>query len=272
MKWDEFGENARATFAQLRDDHDFTDVTLVCEDGGYQVGAHKVILASASPVFSNLLRNNPHPRPLIFMRGLKSEELVALVDFLYCGQTKVAQKNLQTFLVLAAELQLKGLADVKDRKENEREVEPVTHDLKEEEVLSKTNAIIETDPEHREISQSGKSFDKRENEILNSHFEPSLPVTYNQYQYTGDTSTTADLEKFHQQIESMMTKKLDTFLYGSKMAWACNLCGKEATQGQIRRHIESKHITGVRHKCDLCHKTSKSRYALEVHKKRNHLP
>ena len=268
LKWDEFGENARATFAQLRDDQDFTDVTLVCEDGDHQIGAHKVVLASASPVFSNLLRNNPHPRPLIFMKGLKSEELMAIVDFLYYGQTKVAQTNLATFLALAAELQLKGLAGVKGRNENEKEVEAVKNDVEEderEEVRSKTNAIVEADHEQRDISSnSGKS----ENEILNSHFEPTV---YNQYEYTDSTSSSFDLEKFHQHVESMMSKKLDTFLYGSKLAWACNLCGKEATQGQIRRHIESKHITGVRHKCDLCHKTSKSRYALEVHKKRNHL-
>ena len=148
-------------------------------------------------------------------------------------------------------------------------------DVKEdrEEVQSKTNAIVETDQEQRENSfNSGKTFDaaksfdriddKNESEILNSHFEPTV---YNQYELTH-------LEKFHEQVESLMQKKSDTFLYGSKkQAWACNLCGKEATQGQIRRHIESKHITGVRHKCDLCHKTSKSRYALKVHKKRNHV-
>ena len=276
LKWDEFGENARATFAQLRDDQDFTDVTLVCEDGNNQIGAHKLILASASPIFSNLLRNNPHPHPLIYMKGLRSEELMAIVDFLYCGQTNVAQRNLASFLALASELQLKGLADVKERKKIEKEVEPVTNDVKEdrEEVPSQTSAIVETDHEQRDTSNAGKTFDhmgdKSENEILSSQFEPSRPATYSHYQYTGNTSSTLDLQKFHQQIESMMTKKLGTFLYGSQMAWACNLCGKEATQGQMRRHIESKHITGVRHKCDLCHKTSKSRYALKVHQKRNH--
>jgi len=35
------------------------------------VVAHKVILASSSPFFLNLLRRNKHPHPLIYMGGLK---------------------------------------------------------------------------------------------------------------------------------------------------------------------------------------------------------
>ena len=42
LQWNEFKENANALFENLREDHDFTDVTLACEDGK-QVDAHKVI-------------------------------------------------------------------------------------------------------------------------------------------------------------------------------------------------------------------------------------
>ena len=40
--------------AFLKEDKDFNDVTLVCEDG-QQMEAHKVILASSSPLFQRLL-------------------------------------------------------------------------------------------------------------------------------------------------------------------------------------------------------------------------
>ena len=43
------------------------------------------------------------------MRGLRSEVLIAIVDFLYHGETKVFQENLDSFLALAEELKLKGL-------------------------------------------------------------------------------------------------------------------------------------------------------------------
>ena len=67
------------TFGSLKEDKDFTDVTLVCEDGK-QVEVHKVILASSSPFFQNILRKNKHIHPLIYMRGMKSDDLLAIVD------------------------------------------------------------------------------------------------------------------------------------------------------------------------------------------------
>merc|ERR1719319_339008 len=87
---------------------EFDDVTLACEDG-QQVEAHRVILASSSPFFLGLLKRNNHPHPLIYMKGVKSEDLVAMVDFLYCGEANVYQENLDSFLAVAEELQLKGL-------------------------------------------------------------------------------------------------------------------------------------------------------------------
>ena len=43
------------------------------------------------------------------MRGLKLEDLVGILDFLYHGETKVLQENCETFLDFAAELRVKGL-------------------------------------------------------------------------------------------------------------------------------------------------------------------
>merc|ERR1719318_858019 len=71
--------------------------------------AHRVILAASSPFFQNLLRQHKHPHPLIYMRGVKSEDLLAIVDFLYFGEANVYQENLDSFLAMAEELQLKGL-------------------------------------------------------------------------------------------------------------------------------------------------------------------
>ena len=43
------------------------------------------------------------------MRGLRSEDLMAIVDLLYRGEANVLQTNLDSFLALAEELRLKGL-------------------------------------------------------------------------------------------------------------------------------------------------------------------
>ena len=107
LKWNDFQHNVNTAFGKLRTDQEFSDVTLACEDG-QQVEAHKVVLAASSPFFQNLLRKNKHPHPLIFMRGVKSEDILAIVDFLYCGEANVYQENIDAFLTIAEELKLKG--------------------------------------------------------------------------------------------------------------------------------------------------------------------
>ena len=113
LQWNDFKENVTGAFGNLRKENDFADVTLACEDGR-QVEAHKVILAASSPFFQSLLKRNQHPHPLIYMRGMKSDDLVAIVDFLYYGEANVFQESLDSFLTIAEELQLKGLTGQTD--------------------------------------------------------------------------------------------------------------------------------------------------------------
>ena len=49
----DFRENVSSAFEDLREDKEFTDVTLACEDG-QQVEAHKVVLIASSPFFLNI--------------------------------------------------------------------------------------------------------------------------------------------------------------------------------------------------------------------------
>ena len=48
LKWNDFQGNVNSAFGSLREDSDFTDVTLACGDG-WQIEAHKVILAAQNP-------------------------------------------------------------------------------------------------------------------------------------------------------------------------------------------------------------------------------
>ena len=100
LKWNDFQENVSSAFGSLRKDSDFTNVTLACEEG-QQVEAHKVILEASSPFFQNILKINPCSHPLIYMRGMKAEDLVAIVDFLYYGEANLSESNIDGFLALA---------------------------------------------------------------------------------------------------------------------------------------------------------------------------
>ena len=96
LQWNDFQENIASSFRELREDREFTDVTLACEDG-LHIEAHKVVLASSSPFFMQLLKKIKHPHPLIYMRGLRSQDLVAIMDFLTVAKQMYFRRILMPF-------------------------------------------------------------------------------------------------------------------------------------------------------------------------------
>ena len=123
LKWFDFEANAGKTFRKLRDRSEFADVTLVSGDGE-QVEAHKVILASSSNFFWNILERSKHPRPLIYMRGINLVDLTSLLDFIYFGETSVQHGNIDAFLSLAKELGLTGVEREAKKEEPEAAFDP----------------------------------------------------------------------------------------------------------------------------------------------------
>ena len=73
----------------------------------YLFQAHKVILSACSPWFRSALKRNPHQHPLFFLKGIKHSQMMGLIDFMYKGEVSVAQEDLNNFLVVAEELQIK---------------------------------------------------------------------------------------------------------------------------------------------------------------------
>ena len=77
--------------------------------------AFQVILSASSSFFKEVLRQqawlHSHPRPFIYLRGVSYNDLLSILDFVYNGEVNVAQNDLNSFLAVAAELQIKGLTD-----------------------------------------------------------------------------------------------------------------------------------------------------------------
>ena len=107
LRWNDFESNISVAFRELREEKDFFDVTLACEDS--QVQAHKVILSACSPFFRSVLRRNPHQHPLLYLKGVKYQEMLSVLNFMYMGEVNVAQEELNSFLAVAEELRVKGL-------------------------------------------------------------------------------------------------------------------------------------------------------------------
>jgi len=107
LRWNDFEANISSAFRELRDDKDFFDVTIACDDD--QIQAHKVILSACSPFFRNILRRNPHQNPLLYLKGVKFTDLQSVLNFMYHGEVNVAQDELNSFLAVAEDLRVKGL-------------------------------------------------------------------------------------------------------------------------------------------------------------------
>eukprot|EP00092_Neocalanus_flemingeri_P008179 GFUD01008819.1.p1 GENE.GFUD01008819.1~~GFUD01008819.1.p1 ORF type:complete len:281 (-),score=55.23 GFUD01008819.1:192-1034(-) len=107
LHWNDFDTNMTVALRELREEKDFFDVTIACEDS--QIQAHKVILSACSTFFRNVLHQNPHQHPLLYLKGVKYKELLSILDFMYNGEVNVAQEELKQFLAVAGDLKVKGL-------------------------------------------------------------------------------------------------------------------------------------------------------------------
>ena len=107
LRWNDFEKNISTSLKHLHDDKDFFDVTIVCENN--QIQAHKLILSACSSFFRSVLKQNPHQHPLLYLKGVRYEDITSVLNFMYHGEVSVAQEELNTFLAVAEDLQVKGL-------------------------------------------------------------------------------------------------------------------------------------------------------------------
>ena len=243
LQWNNFQQNVKFAFGNLREDKYFTDVTLACEDG-QQLEAHKVIMAASSPFFQKLLETNKHPHPLIYMRGLKSEDLVAIVDFLYCGEANVYQENLDSFLAIAEELQLKGLVG--------KNCEILENRINDE----KTGSQM-TKPSMSNGVKAQRTFHERQ---TTNEAETNSTVALS-------SNFSGDLQELEKRVQSMMEKSQNYYADGHQKADKCTVCGKEGKGNAIKNHIEVNHLEGILLPCNHCEKTFRSRNTLNYHTK-----
>ena len=97
----------------IKEETEFHDVTLACED--QQVRAHKVVLAASSPKLRSILLGNPHSHPLIYLSGVQFSVLENIIRFIYHGVVDISQDQVNIFLSVAQDLQVKGLTELLPR-------------------------------------------------------------------------------------------------------------------------------------------------------------
>ena len=144
------------------------------------------------------------------MRGPKTKDLMAIVNFIYYGEANMYQEDMNGFLGLAKDLQLRGLAEAQDD----------TVDLVEDKSKKpQRNSILEQEDFHFQTPK----FEESET-CTSDTFEDNLSVPGN----AGKLVVPLDAYKkdLKAQLESMMVKAED-----GEFKWVCKICGK-SVQGK----------------------------------------
>ena len=84
LRWNDFETNISSAFQEIREEKEFFDVTIATEDN--QVEAHRVILSACSPFFRQILNRTHHHHPLLYLKGVRFDDLSAVLNFMYHGE------------------------------------------------------------------------------------------------------------------------------------------------------------------------------------------
>ncbi|XP_023340341.1 broad-complex core protein isoforms 1/2/3/4/5 isoform X12 [Eurytemora carolleeae] len=290
LRWNDFESNISVAFRELREEKDFFDVTLACDDS--QLQAHKVILSACSPFFRNILRKNPHQHPLLYLKGVKYKELVSVLNFMYMGEVNVAQEELNSFLSVAEELRVKGLTQNNSSDSAKPEPKSRSRDPPETAPPAKKN--------RPSVPPPTPSQDDDIQEVIPVKSEPrDQPVPVSQelnhgYQDTGDQGTVALQENYPDDYDYEGYEGYDEGSYdpstmqatgadGNKESiesmivrgeppgtgWHCTVCAYTSPYStNVRNHVESNHLVSEGHYCPICAKFCKTRNALSNHRHR----
>ena len=116
MQWTNYQEQLRNSLSEMRRTGDFSDITLVYEDG--KVWAQKLVLSTGSTVFNKMLKKSnisKSQRPSVKLNGISKEEVGWILDYIYTGQSFLQLNNVESFLKKG---KLLGLVDIKEVEEN----------------------------------------------------------------------------------------------------------------------------------------------------------
>ena len=77
----------------------------------------------------------------------------------------------------------------------------------------------------------------------------------------------AEMDNLDEQINSMIELGDNRIIWetGKRRTVICKMCGKEDEKGNLRKHIESVHISGASYPCTMCGKISRSRGGFRTH-------
>ena len=96
------------TFGDLYINNVLTDVTLITDDK-HRIDAHRIVLCAGSVFFRNFLTSTANLQPIIYLKGIKGQNLQSILQFLYLGETNVSEVEIKDVLTIAEDLEITDL-------------------------------------------------------------------------------------------------------------------------------------------------------------------
>ena len=123
LKWNDYNSNWSRSLSKLRENSAFADVTLITDDK-VKFSAHRILLSSCSNVFDFILKDSNQANPLLYLGGMNSTNLGFIIDYIYKGEVKLYQEQLDSFLESAEKLEIEGLLGYNNQ-ENMEDLKPM---------------------------------------------------------------------------------------------------------------------------------------------------
>ena len=216
------------------------------------------------------------------LRGIVAQDLEAVLDFIYLGETKVSQADLERFLALAEEFQLKGLSHLNEGLYAtdvglSRENEPLSGNNERfwdfgtnEGLLGNIDGLPDTNNQEEAIEPPETASDNKVDR------KPIILHTKHLRKNSVDLKTSAKMFKNSEPkpqnplIKEETAQMVEKLYENQNGIWACLQCAYTSKQrGHLREHVE-KHIEGLEYSCNHCGKISRSSHTFRDHLRKKH--
>ncbi|XP_066590363.1 uncharacterized protein [Prorops nasuta] len=184
-------------FSELLARQALVDVTLVCEE--QKLCVHKLVLASNSIYFEEILEQDLGQEPVILLKDLNFEILKAMVEFMYCGETTISHHHLQSLLTAAKDFKVKELALVINK----------LKECKEDTMENSNNFNIKVN----ERLSSNDSFDKCTNSNVDTNESDSNEYSLFQADSVGRINSFRNDSLDNHRIVNTADQEFDEMLY-----------------------------------------------------------
>ena len=178
------------------------------------------------------------------MTGLKSQDLMSMINFIYTGETEVAQDNLGYFMGIAAKFKVKVLT------------EGNKYDFKR---VTRSPGVIETQEQDSKCTQQfiSKTNISEEDSHIANHVMESV-IIHESKEVNLNISNNLQSNLFNDSESSALIENTD-------MTIECDQCDYiTTTRSNLRRHKKAKH-DGIKFPCTKCDYKASYSHNLQQH-------